>query len=298
MGETTQPTGPTAFFFEARRSYHAALLKGALCTDAEGIPSIADRASKSSIRIAQEIMTRVGSGSVASRLAGQMSGNEFEDVTWHFLTETFLKLKHLRPGRWEVLRVTARGRGALSAYEQYSHLADVKEAVSILAKTHPRLAASIGGDYTVSPDVVLIRHPEPDEVINADASLVDESVARMTMLRQRNMLRPVLHASISCKWTLRSDRAQNARTEALNLTRHRKGHLPHIVVATGEPLPTRLASLAMGTGDVDCVYHFALTELVQSLNVLDMEDQKELLDSMVAGKRLKDISDLPLDLAV
>ena len=80
--------------------------------------------------------------------------------------------------------------------------------------------------------------------------------------------------------------------------RNRKGHLPHVVVVTGEPLPTRLASLAMGTGDVDCVYHFALPELIDSLNELSMEDHIEMLNSMVAGKRLNDISVLPLDLAV
>ncbi|MBN1975836.1 MAG: restriction endonuclease, partial [Anaerolineae bacterium] len=33
---------------------------------------------------------------------------------------------------------------------------------------------------------------------------------------------------MSCKWTIRSDRGQNPRTEVLNLIRNRKGHLPHI----------------------------------------------------------------------
>src|ERR1035438_2137764 len=69
---------------------------------------------------------------------------------------------------------------------------------------------------------------------------------------------PILHASISCKWTIRSDRVQNARSEALNLIRNRKGRLPHVVVVTGEPLPSRLSAIALGTGDIDCVYHFAL----------------------------------------
>jgi hypothetical protein len=80
--------------------------------------------------------------------------------------------------------------------------------------------------------------------------------------------------------------------------RNRKGRLPHVAVVTGEPLPTRLASLAMGTGDVDCVYHFALRELTESLEELKMEDHIDMLQAMVQGKRLKDISDLPLDLAV
>lgn len=107
-----------------------------------------------------------------------------------------------------------------------------------------------------------------------------------------------MHASISCKWTLRSDRSQNARTEALNLIRNRKGHLPHVVAVTAEPLPTPIASLALGTGDLDCVYHFALNELEDVLEQIDNEDQIDMLSTLVEGRRLRDISDLPFDLAI
>ena len=109
---------------------------------------------------------------------------------------------------------------------------------------------------------------------------------------------PLLHASISCKWTIRSDRAQNARSEGLNLVRNRKGRLPHIVVVTAEPTPSRISSIALGTGEIDCVYHFALYELEQTLQSLNYEDALDLFYIMVNGKRLKDISDLPLDLAI
>lgn len=97
---------------------------------------------------------------------------------------------------------------------------------------------------------------------------------------------------------MRSDRAQNSRTEALNLIRNRKGHLPHIVVVTGEPLPSRIASLALGTGDIDCVYHFALPELIAAVEETGRTEVVETLETLVQGKRLKDISDLPLDLSV
>jgi hypothetical protein len=69
-------------------------------------------------------------------------------------------------------------------------------------------------------------------------------------------------------------------------------------VVTAEPTPARIASLALGTGDIDCVYHFALYELQNAVAELKHPDAAELLDIMVEGKRLKDISDLPLDLAV
>lgn len=108
----------------------------------------------------------------------------------------------------------------------------------------------------------------------------------------------MLHAVISCKWTMRSDRAQNARSEALNLIRNRKGRAPHIAVVTAEPLPSRISSLALGTGDIDCVYHFALNELVAAVSDLGSDDSRELLQIMIEGQRLKDISDLPLDLTI
>jgi hypothetical protein len=51
-------------------------------------------------------------------------------------------------------------------------------------------------------------------------------------------------------------------------------------------------------GDIDCVYHFALDELCETVSTLEMDDSMELLDTMIGGKRLRDISDLPLDLTV
>ena len=159
----------------------------------------------------------------------------------------------------------------------------------------------LGNDYMVAPDIVIYRELCEDSEINLGQDYVDDSISTMADLRKQNGGKPILHASVSAKWTMRSDRAQNSRTEALNLIRNRKGHLPHIIVVTGEPLPSRLASLALGTGDVDCVYHFALYELVDAVHsygVNGREDIIETLDNLIDGKRLKDISDLPLDLCV
>jgi hypothetical protein len=156
----------------------------------------------------------------------------------------------------------------------------------------------LGTDCQLAPDVLVARQPEPDDFINSQHFLVDDTVGLRASIRRRNNDLPILHASISCEWTLPSDRAQDARSQALKLIRHRKGRLPHIVVVTGEPLPSRLASLALGTGDLDCVYHFALPELIAGVEALGQEDPANLVKTMVDGKRLKDIADLPLDLAV
>ena len=74
--------------------------------------------------------------------------------------------------------------------------------------------------------------------------------------------------------------------------------LPHVAVVTAEPLPTRLATLALGTGDIDCTYHFALPELQAALRAQENSDQLDMLNGLVSGQRLRDISDLPFDLAI
>ncbi len=285
---------PSAFFAEARRSYHAALFENVLKKDKDGIPSNADGHNRTSVNVARGILTRLGPEVTGARLAGQMAGTEFETITCKFLVQTFEKLEHLRPGRWDIRRVGGRGGSALSEFDQYAHLQALRKA----AADNIELAAALGNDYTITPDIVVIRNPEPDTTINVSQALVDKSVSGRASLRASTGSKPILHASISCKWTLRSDRAQNARSEALNLIRNRKGRLPHIVVVTGEPSPSRLASLAIGTGDMDCVYHFALPELLDAVEECGSDDGKEMMAIMVEGKRLRDISDLPLDLAV
>ncbi|HET9180212.1 MAG TPA: NgoMIV family type II restriction endonuclease [Terriglobia bacterium] len=258
---------------------------------AHGIPSNADRDSITSTKIARGIFERIESkGKPSDRLAGQISGSKFEQVTRSFIEKTFEALGALRPGTWDFNPV----RKAIDDFEQYNHLAELAR----LARKTAELAVLLGNDYVIAPDILLVRQPEPDKIINAKRIIVDEDVALLASIRKHNNTLPILHASISCKWTLRSDRAQNARSEALNLIRNRKGRSPHIAVVTGEPLPSRLASLALGTGDLDCVYHFALPELIASVGKLHLEDPDRLVKTMVEGKRLKDIADLPLDLAV
>jgi hypothetical protein len=70
------------------------------------------------------------------------------------------------------------------------------------------------------------------------------------------------------------------------------------MAVTAEPSPTRLASLALGTGDLDCVYHFALPELREAVEKTGGEDQLEMLMAIIGGRRLRDISDLPFDIAI
>lgn len=284
----------SAYFAEARKAFHASLLQSTLTINSAGVVSNADSSNRTSKAIAKGIADLLNAETIGERIAGQTSGDQFEGICADFVKETFLKLGHIRPGDWDVHQVSGRNRLEIAKYEQYAHLVALDRA----AKEDPELAAALGSDYTITPDIVVVRDTEEDIAINASQCLIDDSVTTFASLRKKNGGQPLLHASISCKWTIRSDRAQNARSEALNLVRNRKGRLPHIVVVTAEPTPSRLASIALGTGDIDCVYHFALYELIETVNALGMSDAADLLSVMVNGKRLKDISDLPLDLAV
>jgi hypothetical protein len=276
-----------AWLTQARREFHATTLESILTRSAAGVPSNADKASKPSIAISNAILNQLGSAVTAKKLPGQTAGSDFESICATFVRACFERMSHLRPGAFTVTK-----GGGIARFDQYAHLHDLEA----IAKANREIATAIGSDYLIKPDIVVSREPEEDAMINASGMLVDLDTARLTSLRRVNEDMAILHASISCKWTLRSDRAQNARSEGLNLVRNRKGRLPHIAVITAEPMPSRVASLALGTGDIDCVYHFALYELRKALVDQEREETLDILDTMIEGKRLRDISDLPLDL--
>ncbi|MBQ7544001.1 MAG: hypothetical protein IJT02_03560 [Synergistaceae bacterium] len=261
----------------------------------EGTASNADSSSASSkavaLRTAEIISDNCGCRiNVMNKAAGQTLGRQFEVLVSEFLRNTFLRLDSIRPGKWGI---TCSG-AEVSSFAQYEHLAELGKLIS----RNAQLAAVLGNDYVIAPDIVIYRERYSNEELNSHEQLVDGSSACASDIRETSGRAPILHASISAKYTIRSDRAQNSRTEALNLIRNRKGHLPHIVVVTAEPMPGRLASIALGTGDIDCVYHFALYELEQAVNECASDDSAEMLHTLIDGKRLKDISDLPLDLTV
>ena len=274
----------------ARTRLHANLVSDSLVlVGADLMPTIADKDNTASVAIAKHLSQQLGAKVAKARPAAQTLGIAFERHCLTFVRETFPLLVGLRPGQWKI-----ESGKSIANFEQYAHLL----AVDKVLRANPELRAALGGDYIIKPDIVVSRVPESDAVINEHGAVVDAHSANHTVLRARNGGSDMLHASISCKWTIRSDRVQNVRAEALNLIRNRKGHLPHVVSVTAEPLPSRLASLCLGTGDLNCVYHVALPELLAAVAACGYDDALSTLRELVDGRRLKDISDLPLDLAV
>jgi hypothetical protein len=278
-----------AIIDDLRRKYHQRICAEVIFEKAGGIASMADVSNSLSKKISRNLLNRLPYLVSQKEVSGQTAGERLEQITKDFLEQAFTYLQHIRPGKW-IFSV----HNSISGFGQYQHLAELANIV----KKNKMLKTALG-DYVISPDIVVGRNPVSDDELNQVDLFVDTlEFPKFTPLRAANSVSPMLHASISCKWTLRSDRSQNARTEGLNLIRNRKGHTPQIAVVTGEPLPSRISSLAFGTGDIDCVYHFALHELIQAVQETGEESALETLQMMTDGHRLRDISDLPFDLAI
>lgn len=229
-----------------------------------GKPNFSDGSNRPSVRIASHMLDELGIARTVKLQSEESSGTLFEELVQADIGRA---LQEARPdAQWDVRRDAA----GLSEFAQYSHLGDLKRLVD--ADTSNTLATALGQDYEVAPDVTV--------------ALLDPTGAL-----------PFLHATVSCKLTLRSDRAQNAKTESAVLTRHRKGRMPHVVGVTAEPLPSRIASLAQGTGDLDAVYHVALGALENAVAGEGTAHQIDTLELLVAAGRLRDYEDMLVTIA-
>ncbi len=229
-------------------------------------------------------------GQLCSGRTAARFGKLFQFAVRDFLQEGFHLGSDLRPGDWQW-----KTEYPVSHFDQYAHLDDIREAL----ERDKELRTIFSEQYLVVPDIVVYRSAVSAKSVGRSPDY-DKIAALSPLLDDAQLSRshPLLHASVSCKITMRSDRAQNSRTEALNLIRNRKGRVPAIVAVTAEPLPTRLASLALGTGDVDFVYHAGLPELREALAVVGNEDQLDMLNTLVEGRRIRDVADLVLDLLI
>ena len=153
-----------------RKRYHKSLLEnGVLTIDSHGIPSNADKSSKLSVAIANGIAQKL-MAETAEKAVGQTSGAKFELVNMEFLAATFPRLQNLRPGAWHIVKLGNRNTIKTSSFAQYEHL----EYLSKLTEADAKLAASMGNDYMVAPDVVIYREAVDDTEINKAQEIVDD----------------------------------------------------------------------------------------------------------------------------
>ena len=98
--------------FRAGRTQFHTVLKDRVLRLEDGVLSNADKGNKASKDIAFGIARRIGLDTPGVKLKGQKAGNEFEIATALFVRETFLKLRHLRPGSWVVEKIGEKTNGA------------------------------------------------------------------------------------------------------------------------------------------------------------------------------------------
>jgi hypothetical protein len=231
----------------------------------EPVPNSADSNSTPSKRLAGKILEVLGvEPEVVLAETPSNPGPELERAVHEDLA---VALSQIDPGRvWQVDH-----KKVVSDFFQYAHLRKLKQAV----RKNPVLSADLGLDYLIEPDVTV--------GITGDSADSDGD--------------PFLHAAVSCKWTIRSDRVQNIRHEFLQLIKHRRGRLPHLVAVTAEPMPSRIASIARGTGEVDTVYHIAFDALQEAVDAVGSKQQKNDLAEFITQGRLRPYEELAYTLA-
>lgn len=245
----------------------ARLLLGWRKAGARWVPNNADSDNPASVRIAADMLEILDPTAEEKYVPPQTSmGRPLEQSVSHDLTKW---VPRLDPSRQWIIQTEST---QISSFVQYEHLKRVHELVI----ASPELRTTLGVDYQIKPDVTVALPP-------------------------RNFGEgPFLHAVISCKWTIRSDRVQNIRHEFNQMIRHRRERLPHLMTVTAEPLPSRLASIARGTGEVDAVYHIAFDALDQAVrNDRGLSgDQRAAWDEVTQQGRVRPYSDLAKTIAL
>ena len=280
-----------------RGEYHRRLVAEISFVKAKG-RAWHERREEHSLRAAilRHLLQCLGAGSASrgENIIGVPEEQFIMHTEW-FLNEAFSRAEGGSGDAWQAVGYCRNGLARIE--EKYAYVRDIQK---VLAK-HPAIREELGGTV-ITPDIAVVKEIElgweGESRPTSDGKEIQgtgTAVAEQTGLLGRPL---ALRAAVSCRWTIRSDRAQNTRTEALNLIRNRKGNTPHIVAVTFEPLPGRLSSLALGTGDLDCMYHVALAELEEAIRETGSEDHIEQIETLVKGRRLRDISDLPVDLAI
>ena len=232
------------------------------------LPNTVDSNNEASIKITAELFDALG---VERDAKPPMSstGSAFERAVREMLTDALPRLDADR--QWDV----RQPGGEIADYGQYRHF----HAMRQLVESDAVLSAGIGIDYDVKLDVAVC--------------LPRQFTAGVVPDENRGEQLPLLHAALSCKWTLRSDRAQNVRTEATRMIRHRTGRLPHIIVVTAEGDAARIGSIARGTGEVDTVAHVALPQLKAAMQRAGYARKADQLSNLEAQGRLIDFAHLP-----
>ena len=120
-----------------------------------------DRAASSSPRVVTDRLDRT---LCPSPPGPQTAGTRFTEHTARFLQRRFPHRSSL-PG--EIFLETRPSLSVIAGFDQYEHLDELDR----IAGQNPEIAAVLGKDYVITPDIVIGRQPFSDAAINASATV-------------------------------------------------------------------------------------------------------------------------------
>ncbi|MDO9455244.1 NgoMIV family type II restriction endonuclease [Nocardioides sp.] len=202
----------------------------------------------------------------------------------------------------------------LNAFDQYSHVAALK-GVSAGPSKQYQAAWNRLVSFTrkAVPESDKARRTKLEEHLArvSDAAQADANSRRVLFeqVGEESLLKldvtaampgsgaPTLEVGLSLKWSLRTDRAQDCRSQGAKMSALRRGRMPHFAAVTMEPRPYMLNLLGGGSGEVDCVYHLDLPALTEAVEAAcgDRPPRQAALQTfrrLVAQRRLRDYDEL------
>lgn len=271
-----------------------------LCGFRDGRASTSDKNDKASVELGEVFFAKLG-------VPPEKPDVKSVDKHWAkaMVEDLSVKLAGSAP------HLTVSAERSLLEFEQYGHLDALKKLTGdsidgiMPALTALELSLLEHQGEEIGPLALALRAAIED----ADSrrrSLVDllgdESPLRLDLAVQRPLIpaapstAPHLVAGLSLKWSLRTDRLQDPRTQGAKMASMRRGRMPHFAAVTMEPRPYMLARLGQGTGDLDCVYHLALPALIASVeetcNSKARQRSRDTFMRMVDQRRVRDYDDL------
>lgn len=203
---------------------------------------------------------------------------------------------------------------ALNAFEQFRHVGALRDMRPEPSREYGRAWRALGRFVRTR-----LNHPRDlarfDQLAEAvQKATADETETRRLLLEeigQESLLKldvtafqhrpgpktPTLEIGLSLKWSLRTDRAQDCRSQGAKMAALRRGRMPHFAVVTMEPRPYMLNLLGGGSGEVDCVYHLDLPALSTAIEETCTGNPRrrgtlETFNRLVAQRRLRDWDEL------
>lgn len=244
-----------------------------LCGYRDGRPNTSDKGDTGSIALGKvffEAMEIPADAEPPAEAVGNLMARMMS-------TDLQNALKHEAP------HLVVEPERAFTKFEQFSHLnaarelrgdmaREVTQAVDDLRRFSTRAALDEDTREKLTEHLDRIRfeitstEERRRELLNL---LGEESLLKLDITISREVDNPInptlplqhLVAGLSLKWTLRTDRAQDCRSQGAKMAALRRGRMPHFAAVTMEPRPSMLALLGRGSGDVDCVYHLHLPAL-------------------------------------